>query len=162
MPSHYAGTPDQLLALESYIKLSRAAESVTQQINAHLYTDGLTISQFGVLEALYHLGPLPVGQLGEKILKTSGNMTVVVDNLERRDLVTRHRRPDDRRCIEVSLTPEGAAIVERILPGHVAGVEATMGALSAEELAQLGTLCRKLGLSAAASPPADRPTAQET
>lgn len=155
MPSHYTGTPDQRLALESYIKLSRAAESVTHRINAHLHDEGLTISQFGVLEALYHLGPLPVGQLGEKILKTSGNMTMVVDNLERRDLVTRSRRPDDRRCIEVSLTAGGRALVERILPGHVAGVEATMGVLTTGEQAQLGALCRKLGLAAAGQPARD-------
>jgi MarR family 2-MHQ and catechol resistance regulon transcriptional repressor len=148
MPTHYTGTPEERLALDSYIKLSRAAESVTHRINAHLNEAGLTTSQFGVLEALYHLGPLPVGQLGDKILKSSGNMTMVVDNLERRGLVSRSRRADDRRCIEVSLTAEGHSLVMGILPGHVAGVRATMSALSDDELAQLGALCRKLGLAA--------------
>jgi MarR family 2-MHQ and catechol resistance regulon transcriptional repressor len=155
MPTHYTGTPEQRLALDSYIKLSRAAESVTQRINAHLNDVGLTTSQFGVLEALYHLGPLPVGQLGDKILKSSGNMTMVVDNLERRGLVSRSRRADDRRCIEVSLTAEGRALVAGILPRHVAGVRATMSTLSDDELAQLGVLCRKLGL--AAMDPANQP-----
>jgi MarR family 2-MHQ and catechol resistance regulon transcriptional repressor len=148
MPTHYNGTPEQRLALDSYIKLSRAAESVTHRINAHLNEAGLTTSQFGVLEALYHLGPLPVGQLGDKILKSSGNMTMVVDNLERRGLVSRNRRPEDRRCIEVSLTADGHSLVSGIMPDHVAGVRATMSALSDDELAQLGVLCRKLGLAA--------------
>lgn len=149
MPTHYHGTSEETLALESYIKLSRAAESVTQRVNAHLHNRGLTISQFGVLEALYHLGTLAVGQLGDKILKSSGNMTMVVDNLERRGLVERSRRKDDRRCVEVSLTPAGRQLVAELLPSHVDGVRATMGVLSSEELVQLGQLCRKLGIAAA-------------
>lgn len=151
MPSHYDGTPEEAQALNSYIKLARSADAVTQQINLHLHDHGLTISQFGVLEALYQLGPLPVGQLGEKILKSSGNMTLVVDNLERRGLVERRRLPDDRRCVEIHLTGEGNELIGRILPGHVRGVVVTMGALSSEEQAQLAALCRKLGLAAAAT-----------
>lgn len=150
MPSHYAGTPEELLALDSYIKLSRAADSVTQQINAHLHESGLTISQFGVLEALYHLGPLSVGQLGEKILKSSGNMTMVVDNLERQGLIERQRQSNDRRRIVVSLTEKGMNLVELLLPAHVQGVIQTMDALSREEQEQLAALCRKLGLAVSA------------
>ncbi|MEZ4518848.1 MAG: MarR family winged helix-turn-helix transcriptional regulator [Chloroflexota bacterium] len=149
MPTHYQGTPDQILSLDSYVKLSRAADSVTQRINGNLHEHGLTISQFGVLEALYHLGTLSVGQLGEKILKSSGNMTMVVDNLEKRGLVTRRRREDDRRCIEVSLTPKGHTLITNMLPQHVNGVVQTMSALTDEEMKQLGVLCRKLGLAAA-------------
>ncbi len=149
MPTHYNGTSQETRALDSYIKLSRAAESATHHINAHLHAVGLTISQFGVMEALYHLGTLSVGQLGEKILKSSGNMTTVVDNLERRGLVSRHRRTDDRRCIEVSLTADGRSLVQRILPQHIEGVVMTMAVLSAEEQEQLAVLCRKLGLGIA-------------
>lgn len=149
MSTHYPGTAEERLALDAYIKLTRAAESTGARINHHLHEFDLTVSQFGVLEALYHLGPMPVGRLGEKILKSSGNMTLVVDNLARRGLIARERREDDRRCIEVSLTSQGAALVERILPGHVAGVVAVMGALTAEEQEQLGGLCRKLGLAQA-------------
>ena len=83
MPTHYQGTPTETQALDAYIKLSRAAESVNQRINEHLHARGLTVSQFGVLEALYHLGPLPVGQLAGKILRSSANLTLVVDNLAR-------------------------------------------------------------------------------
>lgn len=145
MGTHYQGTAVERQALDTYIKLSRAAESTGQRINEHLHAWHLTTSQFGVLEALYHLGPMPVGQVGEKILRSSANMTLVIDNLVRRGLVERMRRADDRRSIQISLTPEGRALIAEILPEHVAGVVAAFGALSPEEQATLAALCRKLG-----------------
>jgi MarR family transcriptional regulator, 2-MHQ and catechol-resistance regulon repressor len=145
MGTHFQGTPAETLALDSYIKLSRAAESVTVRINSHLSDHQLTTSQFGVLEALYHLGPMQVGQLGEKILRSSGNMTLVIDNLAKRGLVVRQPKPTDRRCIEIQLTPGGAALIEAIMPGHVAHVVNAMTALTTEEQQTLAALCRKLG-----------------
>lgn len=152
MGTHYQGTAEETLALDAYIKLARAAETVNTSINQHLNGAGLTASQFGVLEALYHLGPMQVGQLGEKILKSSGNMTLVVDNLVKRGLVQRERRDDDRRCVDVTLTAAGRKLIAGIWPGHLARVVATFGVLSAEEQAALGALCRKLGLGAQARP----------
>ena len=149
MGSHYEGTSEEILALDCYIKLSRAAESVSQQINAHLRDHDLTISQFGALEALYHLGPMQSGEIGQKILKTSGNMTMVIDHLEKRGLVTRQRREDDRRCVDIHLTETGRTLIEAILPAHVAGVVATLSALTATEQTQLAALCRTLGLAQA-------------
>ena len=135
------------MALDVYIKLSRAAESVTQRINGHLQDYNLTLSQFGALEALYHLGSMQPSQLAQKVLKSTGNMTLVIDNMVKRGLVTRQRRPEDRRCIDISLTKEGAALIEAIFPSHVSGVVETMSALSPDERQQLATLCRKLGRS---------------
>lgn len=147
MTTHYDGTETERRALDAYIKLSRASEAVNQRINEHLHTRGLTVSQFGVLEALYHRGPMPVGQLASKILRSSANLTLVVDNLTKRDLVRRERRPDDRRCVDVSLTADGRALVEDLLPAHVAGVVDGFAPLSAEEQVALAALCRKLGLA---------------
>lgn len=147
MGTYYAGTVEEVRALDVYIKLSRAAESVTQRINGHLQDYNLTISQFGVLEALYHLGPLQPSQLAQKVLKSTGNMTLVIDNLVKRGLVARQRRADDRRRIDISLTAEGAALIENMFPAHVAGVVETMDALSPAEQRQLAALCRKLGRS---------------
>ena len=147
MGTHYQGTPAEQSALNSYIKLSRAAEAVGQRINDHLKAAHLTISQFGVLEALYHLGPLQPGQLAEKILKSSGNLTLVIDNLVKRGLVQRQRRADDRRCIDIQLTPAGRDLIADLMPGHVAGVVAAFAPLTPEEQAQLGDLCRRLGLA---------------
>lgn len=145
MGTHFQGTEQERLALAGYIKLARAAESVGFRINDHLREHDLTISQFGVLEALFHLGPMQVGELGSKILKSSGNMTLVIDNLERHGLVRRARREDDRRRIDVHLTEKGEALVAAVLPAHVAGVVQAFSVLTAEEIAELSRLCRKLG-----------------
>jgi MarR family 2-MHQ and catechol resistance regulon transcriptional repressor len=147
MGTHYAGAAEEVRALDVYIKLSRAADSATQRINGHLQDHHLTISQFGVLEALYHLGSMQPSQLAQKVLKSTGNMTLVVDNLVKRGLVTRQRRPEDRRCIDISLTTQGSALIESIFPAHVTGVVAAMSTLSAGEQEQLAALCRKLGRS---------------
>ena len=149
MSTHYDGTPEQRAALDAYIKLARAAESVSLRINDHLREYNLTISQFGVLEALYHLGPMQVGALGSKILKSSGNMTLVIDNLEKNGLVKRARREDDRRRIDVHLTDKGRELVIGVLPKHVGGVVAAFSALEPEQLANLAALCRQLGLAQA-------------
>lgn len=145
MTTHYTGTREEKQALDAYIKLSRAAESVGKRINDHLNAHDLTVSQFGALEALYHLGPMPVGQLAGKILRSSANLTLVIDNLVKRGLVTRQRRTDDRRAIDIHLTDDGRDLITRILPHHVAGVVCAFAPLSAEEQATLAALCRKLG-----------------
>jgi MarR family 2-MHQ and catechol resistance regulon transcriptional repressor len=145
--THYTGSDEEILALDCYIKLFRSAESVSQNINTHLREHDLTISQFGALEALYHLGPRQSGELGQKILKSSGNMTMVIDHLEKRGLVTRQRREDDRRCVDIHLTEDGRNLMAAILPAHVAGVVQSLSALSLAEQQQLAELCRTLGLA---------------
>ncbi len=146
MGTHYQGTATERRALDTYIKLMRAAESVTSRVNHHLAENRLTVSQFGVLEALLHLGPMNQGVLGEKILKSSGNMTLVIDNLEKRALVQRDRNEDDRRCITVSLTKAGDSLIRSIFPQHVAQITEQLGALSPDEQQTLGRLAKKLGL----------------
>ena len=147
MGTHYPGTVEERAALDAYIKLARAAESVSLRINDHLRDHDLTISQFGVLEALYHLGPMQVGELGNKILKSSGNMTLVIDNLERHGLVRRERRRDDRRRIDVFLTEKGESLIAEVLPKHVQGVVAAFASLEPARLNELASLCRQLGLA---------------
>ncbi len=132
-----------------YIKLSRAAEAVADRINCHLRDYRLTSSQFGVLEALYHLGPLHQHELAAKILKSSGNLTLVIDNLVKRGLVERERDDTDRRYITVCLTEAGHQLVNDIFPHHVRYVLDTIGVLTPEEQHQLAALCRKLGLAQA-------------
>ncbi|WP_034383534.1 MarR family winged helix-turn-helix transcriptional regulator [Deinococcus sp. YIM 77859] len=157
MPTRYPGSPEERAALDAYIKLWRAAHAVEVAANRHLADHGLTVSQFGVLEALYHLGPLSQRQLADKILRSSGNLTMVIDNLERGGLVRRERDPQDRRVMKVFLTPQGETLVARVLPNHVRGIRELFTALTAEELEELATLTRKLGRSlvgdAAETPP---------
>lgn len=148
MGTKYQGADDEVRALDLYIKLSRAADAVTVAVNRHLKEDhNLTVSQFGVLEAVYHLGPLVQSELAAKILKSSGNLTLVIDNLERRGLVRRERDANDRRYVHVHLTEQGAALVRAILPQHVAGIVAALEVLSPAEQEQLAHLCRVVGLA---------------
>lgn len=151
MSTHYRGTEQERRALDAFIKLSRAADSVGGRVNDHLRDDDLSVSQFGVLEALHHLGPLPAGRLAEKILRSSANLTLVIDNLVKRGLVSRTRRPDDRRAVEISLTDDGRELIADILPGHVAGVVDALSALTPDEQTSLAALCRKLGLAQTAA-----------
>jgi MarR family 2-MHQ and catechol resistance regulon transcriptional repressor len=144
--SHYKGTKDEVRALGTFVKLVRAAESVTARIHRHLIDAGLTVSQFGVLEALFHVGPLSQAELAKKILRSTGNITMVIDNLEKRGLVTRERHKDDRRYYSVQLTGEGRKLIGTIFPRHAAKIVEEMRVLSSAEQETLGNLCRKLGL----------------
>ncbi len=145
MPTHFQGTPEEELALDSYIKLTRANDTITARLSVSGSMKDLTISQFGVLEALYHLGPQAQSILGEKILKSNSNMTTVIDNLEKRDLVKRERAKDDRRKIIVHLTDSGMHLIKEIFPNHVRAIEKQFSVLSVEEKQQLCELLRKLG-----------------
>lgn len=136
-------------ALGAYIKLMRAADSVTALVHGPLRWEGLTVSQFGVLEALLHLGPLTQVELGRKILKSGGNMTMVIDNLERRQLVRRERQAGDRRSRLIHLTGRGRGVIEAAFPPHAGRIAGAMGALTSGEQEELGRLCRKLGRAAA-------------
>ncbi len=147
MGTHFCGTPEQVQALDTYIKLERAADSVTSRINAHLSDYGLTVSQFGILESLHHLGPMCQKSLAGKILKSTGNITFVIDNLAKRDLVRRQRDTNDRRFITIHLTDEGATLISEIFPRHVEIVTREMGVLDGAEQESLGQLCRKVGLA---------------
>lgn len=145
MPTHFQGTPQEIRALNAFIPLMRAAETLSARLSLDLAAAGLTETQFGVLEALYHLGPLCQKALANKLLKSSGNMTLVIDNLERQGLILRQRNPQDRRFMTVHLTAAGQARVAEILPAHVKCITHVMEVLSAEEQETLRRLCRKLG-----------------
>jgi MarR family 2-MHQ and catechol resistance regulon transcriptional repressor len=145
MGTHYKGTRREVTALDTFIKLVRAADSFTSLSSRLAAEAGLTLSQFGVLEALYHLGPLCQRNLGQKILRSSGNITMVVDNLEKRGLVKRERDSTDRRFITVHLTEKGADLIREIFPRHVREIVDAMSILSLEEQEQLGRLCRRVG-----------------
>ena len=145
MPTHYQGTPDEVLALNTFIKLTRAADSLMARLAQRGTLCDLTPSQFGVLESLYHLGPMCQGEVSAKILRSTGNMTLVLDNLEKRGLVRRERNLDDRRMVTISLTEAGREVISRILPRQIAAIVEEMSVLTPEEQTTLGRVCRKLG-----------------
>ena len=145
MGTRYAGTEEEVRALDAYVKLARAHAAVDAAINRHLSEVGLTVSQFGVLEALLHLGPLPQGVLARKILRSAANLTTVLDNLARRGLVERNRDPSDRRVVIVRLTDAGRERIGPYFPRHVRRVVHAFSALSPEDRDALAELLRALG-----------------
>jgi len=147
MGSRYRGKKEEIRALSAFINLTRASESLLARQGRRLSEEGLTVSQWGVLEALFHLGPMSQKDLGTKLLKSGGNITMVVNNLEKRSLVTRRRHKDDRRLLEIRLSAKGSRLVERLLPAHVSGIVKDMGRIGAGELEELRRLCRELGKS---------------
>jgi MarR family 2-MHQ and catechol resistance regulon transcriptional repressor len=145
MPTHFSGKANEVRALNTYIKLSRASGSLDARLTANLASRGVTPGQLGVIEALLHLGPLTHGELGRKLLRSGGNVTTVIDNLERRGLVGRQRNRDDRRVVTVSLTSAGRELIAEIFPHHARAVAHAMATLTIAEQEDLGRLCRKLG-----------------
>lgn len=136
-------------SLACYTKLMRAAESVTARTSRHMAAAHLTISQFGVLEALLHKGPLCQRDIAAKILRSTGNITMVIDNLEKRDLVRRERHQHDRRYLNIHLTDNGEQLIKEVYATVEAAIVAEMNVLSDTEQQILGGLCKKLGLGKA-------------
>ena len=145
MATHHRGPEKEVRALNAYITLIRAAESVAARLQALLSERSVTIGQFGALEALYHLGPMRPNELARKLLRSPGNMTTVLDNLERCGLAVRRREKDDRRCVTVHLTDAGRRLMQRIFPEHVADVVRVFAVLTPAEQEELRRLCRVLG-----------------
>jgi len=132
--------------LNTYTKLMRAAESVTSRVHRVLSAPKLTISQFGVLEALFHKGPLCQRDIAAKILKSTGNITLVIDNLEKQGLVRRERDNEDRRYLTVHLTETGTNLITKVFADVEAAIAFEMVSLTEDEQDLLGSLCKKLGL----------------
>ncbi len=139
--------PKADLALGLWVKLVRAFSVLSKATSQDIERYGLTQAQFGVLECLGHLGPMTLGQLSRKKLVSGGNMTVVVDNLEKLGLVQRRHCKDDRRSIYVGLTEAGQRRFEEIFPQHAVFVERMVSGLTADEQEQLSGLLKKLGTS---------------
>ena len=145
MASDFRGDPRTVLALDTFIKFTRAANALENRLVRRGTLQDLTMSQFGVLETLYHLGPLCQGAISAKLLRSTGNITLVLDNLEKRGLVERKRETNDRRQVTISLTPKGEALIKVIFPRQAATITDEFDALTAEEQTELGRLCKKLG-----------------
>jgi MarR family 2-MHQ and catechol resistance regulon transcriptional repressor len=124
--------------------IPHAAESIKR-------TD-LGDSDFRVLEALLHKGPLPVNTVGPKVWLTPGSISVAVDRLVKKGLVSRKGHAADRRVRQVELTPKGRALITRGFGEHAAAMENIAGVLSESERLTLLRLLKKLGKHAAERP----------
>jgi MarR family transcriptional regulator, 2-MHQ and catechol-resistance regulon repressor len=136
-------------ALKLYVVFSRAANAVNKRVLDEIESHGLTETEFGILEAVYHKGPLLLGDVQKKILLSSGGVTYTVDRLAEKGLLERRECTTDRRARYAALTPKGEALIARIFPSHARRIEETLSALSAREQDELTALLRKLGFAAA-------------
>ncbi len=137
--------------LKLFTVLSRAHAALHDRSREDIARHGLTPTEFAVLEALYHKGPLLHGEIRAKILVSSGGITYLVDRLTARGLVERRECAEDRRARYAALTPEGIDFMSRIFPDHARALEAATRSLSAEEQEVLTALLRRLGRGAARS-----------
>lgn len=134
-----------LKALRGFVKLNRACMSVNRFVHAHLAEHNLTPTQFGVLDALVHLGPLTVSVLAGKILCSQNSLSSVIDTMEKSQLVMRERSATDRRVVLVSLTDAGRDRFNQAWPDHLVRITVAFDVLTGPELQELERLLRKLG-----------------
>jgi MarR family 2-MHQ and catechol resistance regulon transcriptional repressor len=145
MPTHFTGSRAEIRTLDTFIKLTRCTNSLYTRLAERNTLGDITVSQFAVLEALFHLGSMTQGEVSTKVLKSGSNMTTVIDNLERDGLVRRERDAKDRRVVHVHLTEAGQSKLDAVLPGHVAALVEEFSILSVSEMESLGNICKKLG-----------------
>ncbi len=148
MATHAKGSAAEVRALDAYIKLVRAGDTLGARVREIVAGYGLTETQFAVLEALYHLGPLHANQLAKKLLRSGANITTVLDNLEKTEQIERVRGGEDRRCVTIRLTAAGTTLIRTVFPAVASKLTGLMSALDPREQDELGKLARKLGRSA--------------
>ncbi|MBS1262554.1 MAG: HTH-type transcriptional regulator MhqR [Calditrichaeota bacterium] len=137
---------------DQYLRYRSLCESMKRAVDAvssHIHRAGsacseVSPSQFAALEALYSRGPLHQGELACAISRSSGNMTVIVDNLERRGLVTRCGVHGDRRVVQICLTEKGAHLIELLLPEHRSRLIDVFSGLDEADFARCDALLREI------------------
>jgi MarR family 2-MHQ and catechol resistance regulon transcriptional repressor len=135
-------------ALKLWVVLSRAHASISAHAVAHVADHGLSLTEFAILEALYHRGRMVLGEIQRRILVSSGGITFLVDRLAEKGLVVRQECPEDRRAKYVSLTREGTKLIRELFPSHAHTLAESMHGLTSEEQEEATRLLRTLGLTA--------------
>lgn len=131
----------------SHIRLVlwKSAKAVEKLDKASIARTGLNLTDFAIMEALLHKGPMPINRIGEKVLLTSGSMTAAVNRLENGDLVKRMQDPADGRCFFVHLTKSGRRAIQEAFENHRKRLESAVEILDEAERAELVRLLKKLG-----------------
>ena len=131
------------LTLSTLVVFTRAENAIHKREYETIKESALTISQFGDLEALYNKGNLRISELIEKMLTTSGNITVVIKNLEKDGFIKRNIDPADKRSCIISITDKGKDIIESVLPNHINNIKNIFDVLSDEEKVTLKNILKK-------------------
>lgn len=148
-----AHTPDldetTLAALRLWVIMNRAQTAVTAHAAADVARHGLTLAEFGILEALYHRGPMLLGEVQKRVLVSSGGITFLVDRLTVKGLVERRACDSDRRARYAALTERGRELMARIFPEHARELARVMGGISVDEQKVATILLKTMGRAAA-------------
>ena len=139
---------DQDLSLKLFVVLTRALQSIEKKTIKEINSQGLNLTEFGVLELLYHKGDQPIQKIGQKILLASSSITYVVDKLEEKNYLHRKGCPTDRRVTYASITKEGKELMDEIFPKHKSFLNEIMGVLSSNEKRSTIEQLKKLGFYA--------------
>ena len=133
------------LSLKTLIVFMRASQAVQDILKNDMEKYGVNLTEFAVLELLYHKGDQPIQHIGKKILLASSRITYVVDKLEKKELVVRKACPNDRRVTYAAITEKGIQFMENVFPQHEKTIQEIFEDLSVEELETTMTLLKKIG-----------------
>jgi MarR family transcriptional regulator, 2-MHQ and catechol-resistance regulon repressor len=139
---------EQAAALKLWVVLSRAHETVAELARRDVERGELSLTEFGVMEALFHKGDLTAGEVSKRVLLRSGSLTYVIDKLAERGLIRRKICEEDKRRTYLQLTTAGSALMRKIWPGHAAVIELATSGLTLAEKRTVARLLRQMGLHA--------------
>lgn len=139
------------LALKSFVVLMKATRSIQERIKLDMTNYGLNLTEFAVLEVLYHKGQQTVQQICNSILIASGSMTYVIDKLEKKEMLQRKACPEDRRVIHVQLTDQGKEFMDKIFPDHQRVIEDIFEDITHKEKQAMIDILKKIGKKASAN-----------
>ena len=145
-------TAPESLDLKLWTVLAKAYDAVRTHAFADIERHGLTPGEFGVLDTLYHKGPMLLGELQHRVLVTSGGISYLSHRLEERGLVDRREFAEDRRTKEVALTPEGESLMRQVFPQHTAAIERALANVDPEVKQAAVSLLRTVGRGVASVP----------
>ncbi|MFZ3577950.1 MarR family winged helix-turn-helix transcriptional regulator [Virgibacillus sp. DJP39] len=134
--------------LKLFVVLTRALQSIEKQIVKDIKSHGLNLTEFSVLELLYHKGQQPIQRIGQKILLASSSITYVVDKLEKKDYLERKACPNDRRVTYAAISDNGSELMDEIFPKHVNAMNEILGGLDSDEKELMIDQLKKLGYHA--------------
>lgn len=133
-----------------WLVLARAYRSMAMYVERAVASLGIGLSDFMILEALLHKGPLTMSAIGEKVLLANASMTAAVDRLEKRGLVARCSDTTDRRAKKVGLTAEGEKVIRELYAQHEKDIDAVMTELSIADKTKLRQMLKTVGIAAQA------------
>ncbi|WP_144548107.1 MarR family winged helix-turn-helix transcriptional regulator [Bacillus sp. X1(2014)] len=129
---------------QAFLLLMQTSKAIQERIRDEMSKKNLSITEFSVLEVLFHQGKQTIQQIGNRILISSGSMTYVIDKLEQKGIIKRNDCREDRRVIHITLTAEGMAMMENIMPKYQDMIDSTFGDLTDDEHDLMANLLKKV------------------